>query len=314
MMACHDPLPNGDPCLKCSACQAILDERWDSDVLMIDGGDSGKEDLINSVTSFIATPPFFGSHRKVVIIEEIQELSKAAKNSLLKILEHPCKGIHFILLSMEYGGATGFSSRCVPFNFRKASTKELMFFLKKTMEREGLWNNKEVPDEFRLKGLSTIAQVAQGSIRQALQLLETCVISKYFTSQEIQDNLGLADEATVIGILLKLLNKERTVWADLVKYDPFEFFAVAYKIISDAFMYKVAQFLENEDNEFFANNTKSLAAHSQFEGLTSIFEKIALVSKPYLRKSEMICLLASFYNSLPSKEKGSPMPIRQLHS
>ena len=89
MMVCHHPKPNGDPCLECPACKAILEEKWDSDAMLIDGGQSGKSDIIEQVNEFIATPAFYGSRRKVLIIEEVQELSTAARNSLLKTLEHP---------------------------------------------------------------------------------------------------------------------------------------------------------------------------------------------------------------------------------
>lgn len=299
-MVCENPLPNGDPCGKCSQCDAIIAERFDSAVQLIDGGKSGKADIIDIVSDFASSPSFYP--RKVMIIEEIQELSTAAKNSLLKILEAPKDKVHFILLSMEYGGASGFTSRCVPFNFKKASVKDLMIFMKRTLEREGLWDSANqtdtiLPDEFKLRGLATIAQVSQGSIRQALQLLETCIICKYFTAQEIVDNLGVADETTVLNVLLKLSHADASVWKDLEKFDPFDFFALAYKIITDSALYKTAGYLSNEDNEYFSNNTKALAGVPIFDHLLKYFELLSPNTKPFLRKADLVSTMLKVYKA-----------------
>jgi DNA polymerase III delta prime subunit len=294
MMVCQHPLPNGDPCGVCPECDAIINERFDAAVQMIDGGQAGKADVVEQVSEF-ANGAFF-SKRRVMILEEIGELSTAAKNSLLKILETPKENVYFILLSMETGGASGLASRCVPFNFKKIPVKELMLFLKQTMEAEGLWVDASIPDEFRMKGLATIAQVAQGSIRQALQLLETCIIGKYFTSQEIVDNLGIADESMVIHTLLGLCDgADSEVWGELQKYEPFEFFALGYKIVSDAAVYRASGYLANEGNTFFENNTKALAAKAAFPALLGAFDNLSPNSKPFLRKSELVSAMVPVY-------------------
>jgi len=293
-MVCQHPATNGDPCGVCPECDSIINERFDAAVQMIDGGQSGKADVVEQVSEF-ANGAFFAK-RRVMIIEEIQELSTAAKNSLLKILEMPRENVHFILLSMDTGGVSGLASRCVPFNFKKVPVKELMMFLKQTMEAEGLWGSADIPDEFRMKGLATIAQVSQGSIRQALQLLETCIIGKYFTSDEIVDNLGIADESMVIHTLLSLCDgTDPEVWGELQKYEPFEFFALGYKIVSDAAVYTASGYLANEGNTFFENNTKALASKSALPALLDAFNKLAPNSKPYLRKSELISAMIPVY-------------------
>jgi len=296
MMVCQNPKPNGDPCGECPECQAIISERFDSAVQMLDGGQTGKAEVVDIVSEFAYGTSFYP--RRVMIIEEIQELSAAAKNSLLKILENPRDKIHFILLSMEMSGNSGFASRCVPFNFKRVPVKELMFFLKQTMEREGLWNDPSIPDEFRMRGLATISQVAQGSIRQALQLLETCIIGKYFTAQEIVDNLGVADESMLIDTLLKLCDgNDPEVWGEIQKYEPFEFFSLGYKIVADAAIFKISGYLspETEANSFFSNNTRSLAGKPAFPELLKAFDTLSPNSKPFLRKSELVSALLPVY-------------------
>lgn len=287
MMVAQNVDRKGNPMWDDPSTLAILEERYDRDVLLIDGGQSGKSDVVDTIKEFIATPPMYDK-RKVIIIEEVQELSTAAKNSLLKTLEHPRPGIHFILLSMEYGGASGFASRCVPFNFKKLSTKELMFYLKHVMEQEGLWDDESIPEEFKFQGIGTIAQTSGGSLRQALQVLELCVTGKYFTAQEIEDNLGFMSEETIINLLMKLLDADDSFWNGIMKYDPYEFFAIAAKIVADAQMYSLSGFLADEGNQYFARNTKMVGSHPGLPKLLETFAELAPLSKPFLRKSEML--------------------------
>ena len=295
MMVCQHPKPNGDPCGECAECNAIVNERFDSAVQMIDGGQAGKSDIVDIVTEFAYGSSFYP--RRVMIIEEVQELSNAAKNSLLKILENPRPNVHFILLSMEYGATSGFASRSVPFNFRKVPVKELMLYMKSILETEGLWEDESIPKEFKLRGLATIAQVSNGSLRQAVQLLETCIIGKYFTADEIVSNLGIADETMVIDVLLKLCDADPDVWHLLEKHDPFDFFALGYKIVMDSAIYKASGYLPDEGNEFFSNNTKMLAAKKRFPALVDAFNSLAPNSKPFLRKAELLAALLPVYIS-----------------
>lgn len=310
MLVCQNPLPNGDPCCKCASCEAIISERFDRDVVRIDGGQSSKADVVEMINEHIATPPMFDK-RKVIIIEEVQELSAAAKNSLLKVLEHPRDRIHFILLSMENAAVSGFTSRCVPFVFKKLQAKEILFFLKKAMEEHNLWEDPSIPDEFRMRGLATISQVAMGSLRQALQILELCITGRYFTAQEILDNVGFVDETTAISILIKLLEADDSVWRDLSKFDAYEFFAISYKILSDAAMYKVSGFIEDEGNQWVVDNTKRIAAYSAFEDLLTAFNILAPQSKPFLRKAEFVVHMTKIF-SLIKAQKGVKKLVEEV--
>jgi DNA polymerase III subunit gamma/tau len=309
MMACKSPHANGDPCGECKPCLAIQEERWDADVKLIDGGQSGKSDLIQEVDEFIQTPPFYGARRKVLIIEEVQELSTAARNSLLKTLEHPREWIHFILLSMEQGAASGFASRCVPFNFKKLPIKDIMLFLKKTMEEEGLWTDKSIPDEFRFKGLATIAQVSAGSLRQALQLLEQCTTGGFYTAEQIEENLGILDETTIAQMLLRLLDGDTEVWKSISEVDTMEFFQLGMKILSDAEVYRVSGFQPN-DNDFLNAQNRKMAAHPAFPILVDLFLYLGPLAKPFLRKTEMMGHLARAFERI----KSSPTITRYIEN
>jgi DNA polymerase-3 subunit gamma/tau len=290
MLTCHNPKDNGDPCNECAACKSINKEAYDRDTLLIDGGMTGKSEVVDRVNEFIATGPMYDP-RKVIIIEEIQELSTAAKNSLLKTLEHPRKNIHFILLSMEFGGISGFTSRCATFNFKQFTPMEIMYYLKQIMQEEGLWDDPEIPKEFKLQGLSTIASASKGSLRQALQTFEICLTGKFFTSQEISDNLGLVSEDTVYDILIKLLDHNDAVWDAILAQDANAFFALSNKILADATVFKTSGF---SASEYYKSNNKKLIAYPHFLELVNAFAKISLISKPYLRASDMVRELALY--------------------
>lgn len=300
MMVCQNPSVAGDPCSKCPSCLAIDREKYDRDVIAIDGGQAGKAEVVDTIREFIATAPMFDK-RKVVIIEEIQELSTAAKNSLLKTLEHPRKNVHFILLTMQHTGNSGFNSRCVPFNFKKLGVQDIMMYLKTILESENLWEGDELPKEFKFQGLGTIAQTCGGSLRQALQVMELCIHGGYFTAAEIEDNVGLVDDNTIINILVKLANADDEAWMDVFKYDVSEFFNLGLKIITDAKVYKVSNYLANESYPIFIANNKRLVAQPNFDELAKTFIELSRYSKPYLRKSELVGALVMFYDKVKTK-------------
>src|SRR5574344_325335 len=197
MMVCTNPDSDGNPCGECPSCKAIVDGKFDRDVQMIDGGQTGKDDIIETVTKFIATAPM-KDKRKVMIIEEFQELSDKAKNSLLKILESPKENRHFLFTTMaETLKATGLTSRCQIFKFKYATALDIMYYLKSCLEKipenyddkkrdptkkvASLWDSEKIPSEFKMQGLAMIAQNCDGSCRQAIQMMQKCINVEAYT-------------------------------------------------------------------------------------------------------------------------------------
>jgi len=135
MMSCSHLDEDGNPCNECPACKAIDDETFTRETIQIDGGQAGKDDVIDKVSTFTSTPPF-KDKAKVVIIEEFQELSKKAINSLLKLTESPRKGIHYIFTSMdEARPADAITSRCVHLKFPFPSNEDVYNFLEESFKR-----------------------------------------------------------------------------------------------------------------------------------------------------------------------------------
>ena len=170
---CSNPGPDGSPCRSCDHCKSIIEERFDMGTEVLDGGsESGKQDVLTLLEG-VETASFYGPN-KVFIIEEADQLSKAAMNALLKILEKPQKNVYFILLSMVQGGIpTAIQSRCQTFNFKPFTAKELMFALKGVMERTVHGPMTLFQWTLRLKVLVRLRWLLKGHCEMLLRVLKS---------------------------------------------------------------------------------------------------------------------------------------------
>jgi DNA polymerase III subunit gamma/tau len=285
----------GNPCCECPSCKSIIQEKFDRDTIVLDGSSSDKENVID-FSQLADTAPLYDKE-KILIIEEADQLGPKAKTSLLKVLEKPRKNIRFILLSMIPNGLPpSIQSRCQVFNFKAFSVQELMFGLKSIMEKTGDWQNADIPQTFKLNGLLTIASSAKASFREAIQILEKCLIGEYFTPELIRENTGVIDEATTHEAIMALLNRDKKFFELIDSLDITEFFNLSYTILVDSFVYKLTGKMKNE---FFENNMKEISSHRSFREFIHVYDALAEDAKPYLRKAQFISRIANWYTSSP---------------
>jgi DNA polymerase-3 subunit gamma/tau len=281
MISCTSPKENGDPCCECPACKEIINESFHLDCIQLDAGQSGKDDVINKVTDFVSRPSIRGNHQKVMIIEEVQELSKAAKNALLKVTEKPKENIHFILTSMEPLESGGLTSRCVKFNFEEAEQSDIINCMAGVLQKAGLFENKEIigtenPIQFWGPLLGLIAFNSEGSYRNAIQDLDQCVNMGIYTEAEATKVLSYTSEQSLSKALLSLLSGNITsdTYATLFYGDTLKKFTDTYKLINNAYMAKA--FGKSFDN---SPNIRALASDKNFSNLASVYEKIYMASQ-----------------------------------
>ena len=300
MLTCTHPKENGDPCLECENCKTIINETFNrGNVLFLDGSVLGKDDVIDSITTFMDGAPF-GSPRKVCIIDEAQELSTAASKSLLKILETPRKNVHLILTSMGNSDSAVKSgsgkevpksivSRCQTFIFKKAEITELMFFLKTMLERQDLWNGDKLPKEFKTVCLQMIADNSAGSYRQALQTLEQCITLQAYTPEAITENLGLQDIVSFYEMMLQIMDGKTSegVFNQMINGDYVTVFNYSYKVVSDAVCYKMFGKIPGEYTSYISQ-AKAVSSHPKFPILLKHYEDLAQKTNPYLKKADFI--------------------------
>lgn len=197
-----------EPCNQCDSCVSIT-AGTNVDVLEIDAASNRGIDDIKELREKIRLAPS-SSKYKVYVIDEVHMLTTEAFNALLKTLEEPPKHALFILCTTDPEKLPKtITSRCQLINFKKATTPEIIPRLKKICEAEKL--------EFEESGLREIAQLSDGSFRDAVKTLEQVSFSGKVTKLEVEKTVGILGDFKVEDFLclLKQKNtKEALVWLD----------------------------------------------------------------------------------------------------
>lgn len=198
---CENP-ENGNPCNKCPACQAI-NESASMDVIEIDAASNNGVDNVREIRDQVQYSPVSGKY-KVYIIDEVHMLSPGAFNALLKTLEEPPSYVIFILATTEkHKIPITILSRCQKYDFKRISIDIITEHLTALMKKEKIPADKDA--------LTYIARAADGSMRDALSLLDQC-ISFYLGERLTYDNvlsvLGTVDTALFRKLLAHILSQE----------------------------------------------------------------------------------------------------------
>src|SRR5699024_5296366 len=136
-------------------------------VIEIDAASNNGVDNIREIREEVAYRPTEGRY-KVYIIDEVHMLSIGAFNALLKTLEEPPEYVIFILATTEANKIpVTILSRCQRYDFKRISIDTIAARLRELMEREGV--------EAEEKALRYVARKADGSMRDALSLLDQCI-------------------------------------------------------------------------------------------------------------------------------------------
>ncbi len=159
---------NGSPCNECEICRGISDGSI-MDVFEIDAASNNGVDNIREIiedSKYVATEARY----RVYIIDEVHMLSGGAFNALLKTLEEPPAHVIFILATTEaHKVPQTILSRCQRFDFKRISAGDIIRRMREIAMGDGLTVSD---DAFRL-----LAQLADGSMRDGLSILERCVSS-----------------------------------------------------------------------------------------------------------------------------------------
>ena len=141
---------------------------------------------------------------KIFIIDEVHMLSKQAFNGLLKTLEEPPPRLKFILATTEVRKIpVTILSRCQRFDLKRVSLEKLFIHLKNIAEKE----KGNISDG----ALQLISRASEGSVRDAISLLDRALISQTIDNKQIEDEdvrkmLGLADRSKLIILFKEILS------------------------------------------------------------------------------------------------------------
>ena len=183
----------------CENCEAISNSNH-IDVLEMDAASKTGVDDVRDLIEFSRYGPTSAKY-KIFIIDEVHMLSKQAFNALLKTLEEPPKYLKFIFATTEIKKIpVTIVSRCQRFDLSRIKSKELFEFINKVKDKE---NGKVTDDALKL-----IVKISEGSVRDALSLLDRILISqsndKELDLKFAQKIFGYFDKSYLID-LFKLL-------------------------------------------------------------------------------------------------------------
>ena len=154
------------PCGHCANCEAIREGRF-VDCIELDAASNNGVDDLRAIIEMVKYPPTVGRY-KVYIIDEVHMLSQAAENAFLKTLEEPPEHAIFILATTDPQKVRStIRSRCMQLNFKRVTESELAAGMERICAKRGI--------EVTQDALVTIASRADGSVRDALSILEQCI-------------------------------------------------------------------------------------------------------------------------------------------
>ena len=183
---CEHP-EDGSPCGECPSCQQIQ-AGTSLNVVEIDAASNNGVENIREIRDQVQYPPTEGKYR-VYIIDEVHMLSTGAFNALLKTLEEPPSYVIFIQATTEvHKIPITVLSRCQRYDFRRITVDTIADRLKELTDAEGM----AVED----RALRYVAKAWDGSMRDALSLLDQCAAFHYgetLTYENVLDVLGAVD-------------------------------------------------------------------------------------------------------------------------
>lgn len=197
---CEHPI-DGNPCNECETCKSIL-RGTNLDVVEMDAASNNGVDDIRDLREKAFYPPSTSKY-KVYIIDEVHMLSKGAFNALLKILEEPPKHLIFILATTEIERVPQtILSRTQRYTFKRISIDTISKNISEILEKEG-----KTIDE---AGIDLIAQMADGSMRDAVSLLDRVVAinDNNISYDKIIEVLGVTTEDTLFELATSILNSD----------------------------------------------------------------------------------------------------------
>lgn len=161
---CDNPI-NGSPCGVCDSCKMLSESN--TDIYELDAASNNGVDNIRDIRDSVQYQPLYAKY-KVYIIDEVHQLTPAAFNAFLKTLEEPPEYCVFILATTDPQRIPQtILSRCLKLDFRLVSSEGLTRHISNILDKEGF--------QYTPEAVNLIAEAGEGSVRDALSVLEACI-------------------------------------------------------------------------------------------------------------------------------------------
>ena len=192
-------------------CQAIMDSRH-VDVIEMDAASHTSIENVREIIENARYRPV-SARTKVYIIDEVHMLSKAAFNGLLKTLEEPPEHVKFLFATTEIEKVPiTVRSRCIRFDLKRIESGLMIQHLAKISAAEGV--------EVEPSALALIARVAEGSVRDALSLLDQAIAycgPEGVAALAVRDMLGLSDRGEIVDLFERTMKGAIAEALDLMR-------------------------------------------------------------------------------------------------
>jgi DNA polymerase-3 subunit gamma/tau len=197
-----------EPCNQCQSCVEIM-KGIHVDVLEIDAASNRGIDQIREIIDALKYAPAKGK-AKVYIIDEAHMLTKEASNALLKSLEEPPSHVYFILATTEPNRLPPtILSRCQRYEFRRLDFKLIFNHLQRICQLENY--------QIEQPALELIAREAQGSLRDALSLLDQAMAYGVRTKEDLLYSFGWHEEMIFEDLAKALIERDLKKALELVQ-------------------------------------------------------------------------------------------------
>ena len=196
-------------CDECTSCKEIT-AGTSVDVIEIDGASNNGVEAVREIRENAKYLPSVGK-RKIYIIDEVHMLTTAAFNALLKTLEEPPAHVIFIFATTEpHKIPATILSRCQRFDYRRVTIAQIQTRMTQVIQAEGL--------QAEAGALALIARAAEGSMRDALSLLDQVIAfsGTHISVQSVRESIGLIEGQTLIGIVNAVFTRNALTALQLV--------------------------------------------------------------------------------------------------
>ena len=200
------------PCGVCENCKMAANGSH-PDIIEIDAASNNGVDEVRNLIDKVKYAPMLGKY-KIYIIDEVHMMTSGAFNALLKTIEEPPAHVIFIFATTEPNKVLPtIISRCQRFDFNKVSMHDIKYRLSVVCKNEGI--------EIDENGLTLIAQLADGGMRDALSILDQCVAycSSHIDVNDIRKIYGVVTSEDIGKLFYSVYKKDVDSFVkDIQKY------------------------------------------------------------------------------------------------
>jgi len=199
------------PCGSCSACTEINQGRY-VDLIEVDAASNTQVDNMRDLLDNAQYAPTQGQF-KIYIIDEVHMLSKSAFNAMLKTLEEPPEHVKFILATTDPQKVpVTVLSRCLQFNLKQMPSASISEYMEKILKEEAI--------NYEINAIYLIAKAANGSMRDALSILDQGIAYCGGTIEEatIKKMLGAIDQSYLFNLIQAVIDQDGQKVIEIAKH------------------------------------------------------------------------------------------------